>query len=220
MYKNYIKRFLDIVLSAAAILILLPLLIIISVAVRINMGTPIIFVQKRVGKDERVFNMYKFRSMNNKCDDEGNLLPDEDRVTRLGNFLRGSSLDELPELINILKGDISIIGPRPLLVQYLPYYSDTERQRHSVRGGLTVPEVLYDNIMPTWEEQFAYEVDYVNNVSFLLDMKILLKTMKGIIARKDVNYGSYFRKPLDEERKELLNAEKPYERKNNSNTPA
>ena len=181
-------------------IILSPLFILLSVLVGINMGFPIFFCQKRVGKDERVFVMYKFRTMSDRKDKNGNLLPDEERVTGLGRFLRGTSLDELPELFNILIGDISIIGPRPLLVEYLPYYTDYEKQRHKVRGGLTVPEVLYDNITPTWEEQFKYEVEYANNISFRLDLKILFKTITGILKRKDVDYGSYVRLSLIEER--------------------
>ena len=203
MYRKYIKRILDIVLSFAAIIVLFPLMVLLSIAIAINMGTPIFFNQKRVGRNEKVFMMHKFRTMNNKTDDNGQLLPDEKRVTALGRFLRGSSLDELPELFNILVGDLSIIGPRPLLVEYLPYYTEFERQRHKVRGGLTVPEVLYDNVTPTWEEQFRYEVDYANNVSFLLDIKILYKTITGVLKRNNTDYGSYVRKSLIEERKEI-----------------
>lgn len=200
MYRKWIKRLLDIILSLLAIIILSPLLMVIAIAVRINMGSPVIFNQKRVGKGEKIFMMHKFRSMTNKTDENGNLLPNNQRLTKLGRVLRSTSLDELPELFNILAGDISVIGPRPLLVEYLPYYTEYERQRHKVRGGLTVPEVLYDNIQPTWEEQFKYEVDYANNVSFLLDLKILFKTFTGIIKRKDVDYGSYQRVGLVKER--------------------
>lgn len=168
------------------------------------MGAPIFFKQKRVGKHEKIFTMYKFRTMNSKKDLEGNLLPDEQRVTKFGSFLRSTSLDELPELFNILKGDLSIIGPRPLLVEYLPYYTEEERQRHNVRGGLTVPEVLYDNVTPTWEEQFTYEVDYVNNVTFGTDIKILFYTVRNLFKRNKTNYGTYVRKSLIEERIQKL----------------
>lgn len=202
MYKKYIKRMLDIVFSTIALIVFSPLIIVLSILIAVNMGVPVLFKQKRVGKNEKIFTMYKFRSMNDKKDGRGNLLPDEQRVTLLGKFLRGSSLDELPELFNIIKGDISIIGPRPLLVEYLPYYTDYERQRHNVRGGLTVPEVLYDNVMPTWEEQFQYEVIYANNVSFLLDLKILFKTVIGVLKRGNCGYGEYVRKSLVEERGE------------------
>lgn len=201
MYRKYVKRFLDISLSFCALLILWPLMFVICVAVMIDMGKPILFKQERVGKDEKIFKMYKFRTMNNKCASDGTPLPDAERVTRLGAFLRNTSLDELPELINILRGDISIIGPRPLLPEYLPYYTDEEKQRHQVRGGLTVPEVLYDNIMPTWDEQFQYEIDYAQNVSFALDVKILIKTVLGVLRRSQDNYGEYVRKSLVEERK-------------------
>lgn len=201
MYRNYIKRWMDIFFSASAIIILLPVFLILAFLIGMDMGFPIIYKQERVGKDEKIFVLYKFRTMNNKRDRKGHLLPDRFRITKLGKFLRGTSLDELPELVNILKGDISIVGPRPLLVAYLPYYTDYERQRHNVRGGLTVPEVLYNNIMPTWEEQFAYEVDYANNYSFFMDLRIIFKTVTGLIIRNQKNYGLYIRQPLTEERK-------------------
>lgn len=201
MYGKVIKRILDILFSSITLIIFSPLLLIVALLIAVNMGTPVLFKQKRVGKNEKIFMMYKFRSMNDKRDKNGNLLPDNQRVTKLGKLLRGSSLDELPELINVLKGDISIIGPRPLLVEYLPYYTDYERQRHKVRGGLTVPEVLYDNITPTWEEQFKYEVDYANNVTFFTDIKILIKTVTGVFKRGSEGYGEYVRRSLIEERK-------------------
>ncbi len=201
MYRNYIKRWMDIFFSASAIIILLPVFLILAFLIGMDMGFPIIYKQERVGKDEKIFVLYKFRTMNNKRDRKGHLLPDRFRITKLGKFLRGTGLDELPELVNILKGDISIVGPRPLLVAYLPYYTDYERQRHNVRGGLTVPEVLYNNIMPTWEEQFAYEVDYANNYSFFMDLRIIFKTVTGLIVRNQKNYGLYIRQPLTEERK-------------------
>ncbi len=201
MYKHFFKRFFDFFLSLIAILVLSPVLIILSFLVLINMGAPIFFKQKRVGKNEKIFTMYKFRTMNNKKDTNGNLLPDEQRVTKLGKFLRSTSLDELPELFNILKGDLSIIGPRPLLVEYLPYYTEEERTRHSVRGGLTVPEVLYDNVTPTWEEQFSYEIEYAKNVTFCLDVKILFFTIRNLFKRNKTGYGAYVRKSLIEERK-------------------
>lgn len=200
MYEKYIKRLLDLILSSIAIILCSPLILMISLAISISMGTPIFFNQKRVGKDENIFIMYKFRTMNDCRDIYGQLLPDELRITKLGKFLRGTSLDELPELFNIFKGDISIIGPRPLLVEYLPYYTNYERNRHKVRGGLTVPEVLYDNFTPTWEEQFKYEVDYVNNVSFILDAKIFFKTITGVFKRKHAGYGNYIRQSLIKER--------------------
>ena len=204
MYKNYIKRLLDIILSLMALVALSPILLIISVFVRINLGSPIFFKQERVGKDEKIFTMLKFRTMSDKRDEDGNLLPDEFRQTKLGDFLRSTSLDELPELINILKGDISIVGPRPLLVSYLPYYTQEERLRHSVRGGLTVPEVVYGNVTPTWDEQFSYEVDYAKNVSFTLDVKIIWKTLLILFKRVQTDYGSEVRNPLNVERAEMV----------------
>ena len=171
MYKRFGKRILDFCLSLLFILILLPVYFVLGIVVGLNMGFPVIFTQPRVGKDCKVFNIYKFRTMTNVVDDKGKPLPDEKRITGFGRFLRGSSLDELPELYNILKGDLSFVGPRPLLVSYLPYYTEYEKQRHLVRGGLTVPEVLYDNFTPTWEEQFSYEVEYAQKMSFWLDVK-------------------------------------------------
>lgn len=200
MYKKYIKRMLDVLISFVALVVFFPFLLLLMLLVRINLGAPVIFKQKRVGKEERVFTMYKFRTMSEKRDEMGNLLPDEERQTRFGNFLRSTSLDELPELLNILKGDISIVGPRPLLVEYLPFYTERERIRHTVRGGLTVPEVIYGNVTPTWEEQFEYEVKYAENVSFVLDVKIIMHTILILFKRIETNYGSEIRKPLNIER--------------------
>lgn len=207
MYKKYIKRLLDIILSALALIILSPVLLVITILVRVNLGAPIIFKQERVGKDEKIFTMYKFRTMSDKRDEYGQLLPDEQRQTKLGDILRSSSLDELPELVNILKGDISIVGPRPLLVSYLPYYTKEERLRHSVRGGLTVPEVVYGNVTPTWEEQFSYEVEYAKNVSFLLDAKIIWNTILIIFKRVQTDYGAEIRNPLNIERADITREE-------------
>ena len=166
-------------------------------------GNPF-FTQERVGLNEKIFKLIKFRTMTNERDSSGNLLPDEKRVVPYGKFLRSTSLDELPELFNILKGDIAIIGPRPLLVSYLPYYTETERLRHSVRGGLTVPEVIYGNVTPTWEEQFSYEVEYAKNITFPLDVKILWYTILIIFKRIKTDYGSEVRIPLDVERKDWV----------------
>lgn len=200
MYKKYIKRMLDVVISFVALVVLSPVFLILVLLVRVNLGAPVIFKQKRVGKDERIFTMYKFRTMSDKRDEKGILLPDEQRQTRFGNILRTTSLDELPELFNILKGDISIVGPRPLLVEYLPFYTERERIRHTVRGGLTVPEVIYGNVTPTWEEQFKYEVEYAENVSFFLDVKIMISTFLILVKRIETNYGAEIRKPLNVER--------------------
>lgn len=200
MYRRFFKRFFDFILSLLALILLSPLMLLLGILVGINMGWPILFKQRRVGKNEKIFMMYKFRTMSDKKDENGNLLPDEKRVTKFGKFLRSTSLDELPELFNILKGDLSIIGPRPLLVEYLPYYTEQERIRHTVRGGLTVPEVLHDNVTPTWEEQFSYEVEYAQKLSFALDIKILVYTVRNLVKRNSDNYGGYVRKSLVEER--------------------
>lgn len=202
MYKRYIKRALDFLISFIGIIILAPLFLIIALLVKVNLGSPVFFKQERVGKDEKIFTMLKFRTMSNQKDENGVLLSDEKRQTKLGDFLRSTSLDELPELINILKGDLSIVGPRPLLVSYLPYYTDEERIRHSVRGGLTVPEVIYGNVTPTWEEQFSYELNYVKNISLRMDIKILCYTVLILFKRIKTDYGAEVRRPLNEERAE------------------
>jgi lipopolysaccharide/colanic/teichoic acid biosynthesis glycosyltransferase len=200
MYTKYIKRTIDLFLSIFALIIFSPLLVLIALLVRIKLGSPIIFKQQRVGKDEMIFSLYKFRTMTNRCDGHGELLPDEIRLTSFGKVLRSTSLDELPELINILKGELSIIGPRPLILQYLPYYTVFERKRHSVRAGLVPPEILYGDVTPTWERQFEYEVGYADNISFILDLKILIATLKGVLKRNSLDYGGYIRKSLVEER--------------------
>jgi len=200
MYCSYIKRILDISCSFLSTIICLPIFLIISILIRIKLGKPILFTQSRVSRNNNIFTMYKFRTMTEERDKSGKLLPNERRFTKFGSFLRSTSLDELPELINILKGDISIIGPRPLIKEYLPLYSKYELQRHKVRGGLIPPEVLYGNITPTWEQQFKYEVHYANNVSFFLDLKIIVRTLKGVFKRSSIDYGNYIRGSLFEER--------------------
>lgn len=204
MYSKFVKRFLDCFLATLAFIVLLPVLLVVYILVCIFMGTPAIFKQERVGKDEKIFTMYKFRTMTNKTDENGVLLPDEQRKTKFGSFLRSTSIDELPELINIIKGDLSIVGPRPLLVEYLPYYTEEERLRHTVRGGLTQPEVLYDKVFPTWDEQLQYEVEYAKNVTFKTDVKIIFKTIQIIFGRIEKNYGEQTRKTLIEERREKV----------------
>lgn len=211
MYSKYIKRILDFILAILAVTILSPLLLVLSILVMVNLGKPIIFKQERIGKNEKLFLMYKFRTMTDAKDKEGNLLPDEQRQTSFGSFLRSTSLDELPELFNIIKGDLAIVGPRPLLVSYLPYYKQEERRRHEIRGGLTVPEVIYGNTSPSWDEQFKYEIDYVDNVSFLLDIKIIIKTFLIIFKRVNNDYGTEVRVPLNVERKDVI-VETSYEK--------
>lgn len=186
MYKKYIKRILDIILSLIAIIVTLPIFLIVGILVLIFLGKPAIFRQKRPGKNEKIFTMYKFRTMTNKKDENGNLLPDELRLTKLGKFLRKTSLDEIPEFINILKGDMSFVGPRPLLVEYLPYYTEEEHHRHDVRPGLTgLAQVSGRNLL-NWNDKFQKDLEYVNNITFINDVKIVAKTIKEVIERKNI----------------------------------
>lgn len=187
MYRRFFKRFFDILLSACALVVLSPVLLVVAVLVRIKLGSPVIFCQERPGKNEKIFKMYKFRTMTDAWDEDGKLLPDEVRLTKFGRLLRSTSLDELPELWNILKGEMSIVGPRPLLVRYLPYYTEEERHRHDVRPGLTgLAQVSGRNFLP-WEERFAIDLDYIERESFQTDVKIILYTVLKVIARKDIN---------------------------------
>lgn len=186
MYKKYIKRILDIILSLIAIIITLPIFLIVGILILIFIGQPAIFRQKRPGKNEKKFTMYKFRTMTNKKDEDGNLLPDELRLTKLGKFLRKTSLDEIPEFINILKGDMSFVGPRPLLVEYLPYYTEEEHHRHDVRPGLTgLAQVIGRNNLD-WNDKFQKDLEYVNNITFINDVKIIIDTIKIVFKREDI----------------------------------
>ncbi len=186
VYEKYIKRTIDVVLSSVAIVVLSPIMLLLALLVKIKLGSPVIFKQKRPGKDEKIFTLYKFRTMTNWKDERGNLLPDEQRLTKFGKKLRATSLDELPELFNILKGDLSIVGPRPLLVEYLPYYTEKERARHSVRPGLSgLAQVSGRNFL-TWDARLAKDVEYVRNISFLLDVKIVFMTIFQVLKQKDV----------------------------------
>lgn len=185
-YEKYIKRLLDIVLSGAALVILSPLLLITAVLVRIKLGSPVIFTQERPGKDEKVFKLHKFRSMTDARDASGNLLPDKERLTRFGAKLRSLSIDELPELWDIFRGKMSIVGPRPLLVEYLPYYTADERHRHDVRPGLTGLAQINGRNTLTWEQKFAYDLEYVQHISFITDLSILLGTVGKVLSRSGV----------------------------------
>ena len=200
MYAKYIKRLLDIVLSLIAIIVLSPVYLIVAIVVRIQMGSPVLFSQDRIGKDEKVFKLYKFRSMTNEKDENGKLLPEEKRLTKFGLTLRSTSLDELPELFSILKGDMSIVGPRPLPTYYGPYYYPEERKRHQVRGGLIPPDGLSKQTTPEWEVQFKYDNYYVENVSFLLDCKVILVTFLILFKRVETQYGTKDRPHLNEYR--------------------
>lgn len=189
MYAKYIKRTLDLILSLMALIVLMPLMIIIGILVRINLGSPIIFKQKRPGKNEKIFTLYKFRTMTDKRDIDGNLLPDEYRLTKFGKFLRSTSLDELPELINIIKGDMAIVGPRPLLVEYLPYYTEEEKHRHDVRPGLTGLAQVNGRNLLEWDEKLKKDLEYINSISVKNDLFIIFRTIINVIKRKDIAVG-------------------------------
>ncbi len=187
IYARYIKRILDIILSLSAIIILSPILLILYILVRVKLGSPVLFKQERPGKDEKIFTLCKFRTMTDKRGADGELLPDEERLTKFGKKLRSTSLDELPELFNILKGEMSIIGPRPLLVRYLPRYNEFQRHRHDVRPGLTGLAQINGRNAITWEQKFAYDVEYVNNLSFALDLHIFFVTIRAVLRREGIS---------------------------------
>lgn len=187
MYKNYIKRFLDFTLSLLALILLSPLMLIIAILVRIKLGTPVIFKQQRPGKNEKIFTLYKFRTMTDKKDENGNLLPDSERLTKFGKLLRSTSLDELPELVNIIKGDMAIVGPRPLLVGYLPLYNEEQKHRHDVRPGLTGLAQVNGRNSISWEEKFKDDLKYVNKITFIGDTKIILKTVGKVFKREGIS---------------------------------
>lgn len=193
IYEKCIKRGLDILLSLTALIILSPILLIVAILIRIKLGTPVIFKQSRPGKNGEIFSLYKFRTMTDAKDENGNLLPDSKRMTPFGHTLRKLSLDELPELWNIIKGDMSIIGPRPLLVRYLPYYTEEENRRHSVRPGLTgLAQIHGRNSVERWETRFAYDLEYADNITFIRDCKIILGTVKNVFKSEGVVDPGYF----------------------------
>lgn len=207
MYAKFGKRFLDFTLSLIALLILSPVLLLLTLFGAIAMGGNPFFLQKRPGKrnrrgNEKIFTLIKFRTMNNKKDADGNLLPDEVRLSKYGKFLRSTSLDELPELFNILLGSMSIVGPRPLLVSYLPYYTEEERQRHDVRPGLTGLAQVSGRNTVSWEKRFALDVEYRNNLTFANDVKIIINTIKAVLSHDSIelnaleNFDEYRRKQL------------------------
>lgn len=187
IYQKYIKRILDITLSGAAIIVLSPVMGVTAILVKKKLGSPVIFKQKRPGKDEKIFTMYKFRTMTDARDEKGEWLPDSVRLTTFGKMLRSTSLDELPEFFNILKGDMSIIGPRPLLVQYLPLYNEKQKRRHEVRPGLSGLAQVNGRNAITWEQKFDYDVEYVKKVSFTLDVRIVIKTMIKAFRQENIN---------------------------------
>lgn len=213
MYAKYFKRMLDFLLSLSGIIILSPLLIILTVLGTFFMRGNPFFFQERPGKNEKIFKLIKFRSMDNRKDRSGNLLPDEIRLNKYGKFLRSTSLDELPELINILIGQLSIIGPRPLLVSYLPYYTEEEHHRHDVTPGLTGLSQVSGRNYVSWEDKFAMDLEYVNNISFSMDISILLKTVSVVFKRENIETASsivhdgVLYRPLDVERAEKIKGE-------------
>lgn len=207
MYAKYIKRILDFTLSLLALLVLSPVLLVLTVLGAVKMKGNPFFTQQRPGKDEKIFKLIKFRSMTCEKDADGNLLPDEKRLTRYGRLLRSTSLDELPELLNILKGDMSIVGPRPLAVQYLPWYNEEEKRRHSVRPGLTGMAQVHGRNATTWEQRFSYDIDYVDHITFLGDVRILVQTVTTVFRRSGIgvrgvdspmDFDAYRRKQLEE----------------------
>ena len=187
MYKLFFKRIIDIFLSVIFILLFWWLYIIIVILVRRKLGSPVIFRQKRPGLNEKIFTMYKFRTMTDEKDKEGNLLSDKDRLTKFGKFLRSTSLDEIPELWNVIKGEMSLVGPRPLLVSYLAKYNEYEKRRHEVRPGITGFAQVNGRNNTTWEDRFKNDIYYVENISFLLDIKIIIKTFLKVIKKSDIN---------------------------------
>lgn len=190
IYRRYIKRPMDFMLSLLALVVLSPIFLIVAILVKTKLGSPVLFKQKRPGMNERIFTMYKFRTMTDERDENGELLPNNMRHNKFGKLLRSTSLDELPELLNIIKGDMSIIGPRPLLVEYLFLYNSHQKRRHKERPGLTgLAQVKGRNLL-TWEEKFDLDVKYVDNINFINDIKIILLTIKSVFVREGINFSN------------------------------
>lgn len=187
MYRLFFKRIIDIFLSLIFILLFWWLYIVIIILVKKKLGSPVLFKQERPGLNEKIFTMYKFRTMTDRKDESGNLLPDKDRLTKFGRFLRSTSLDEIPELWNVLKGEMSLVGPRPLLVEYLSKYTKNEKRRHEVRPGITGYAQVNGRNNTTWEDRFKNDIYYVENISFLLDLRIITKTILKVIKKSDIN---------------------------------
>lgn len=209
MYK-VIKRAFDFCSALALFIVISPIFIVLAVLVRVKMGSPIFFRQIRSGKNEKDFGLIKFRTMTNATDADGNLLPDEQRFTAFGKWLRSSSLDELPELLNIIKGDMSVIGPRPLPPAYNDYYTEEEKKRFLVRGGLLPPDSVSPDPMISWDKQFEYEADYGANLSFKKDWDVFCGTFRILLNRSKSDYGEYVRQPLSDERKNMKKQWKEY----------
>ena len=187
IYARFFKRPMDFLLSLIALIILSPLLLVIALLVRIKLGSPVLFKQRRPGKNEKIFTLYKFRTMTDEKDQYGSLLPKENRFTKFGNLIRKLSIDELPEIFNILKGEMSIVGPRPLLIEYLPLYNEKQKKRHSVRPGLTGLAQINGRNAITWQKKFDFDLEYVHNVTFLNDIKIITRTFFKVLKREGVN---------------------------------
>jgi undecaprenyl phosphate N,N'-diacetylbacillosamine 1-phosphate transferase len=185
-YQRFFKRPMDFVISLLAVIILSPLIVVLAILVKTKLGSPVLFKQNRIGLNEKIFEIYKFRTMSTNKDFNGNLLPDEQRLTKFGKFMRSTSLDELPELFNILKGDMSIVGPRPLVEKYLLFFTDYEKKRHSVRPGLTGNAQINGRNSIKWEERFKYDVDYVNNIKLIRDLVIIFKTIFIVLKRENI----------------------------------
>ena len=199
-YERFVKRPLDCFLASLALVVLSPIIGITAVLVRVKLGSPVLFTQERPGRGEKPFKIYKFRSMTDKRDENGDLLPDAERLTGFGKVLRSTSLDELPELYNIAKGDMAIVGPRPLLIQYLPYYRDEERERHAIRPGLTGYAQIHGRNYVMWDQRIKLDVEYAQKITFIGDLKIILQTVVKVIKRSDVAEKRI--PPLDQVRKE------------------
>lgn len=187
MYANFFKRLIDFILSACAIIVLGIPLLIVALLIKVKLGSPVLFKQRRPGKNGEIFEIYKFRTMTDERDANGNLLPDNERLTDFGKMLRSTSIDELPEILNIVKGDMAIIGPRPLLEEYLPLYNEEQAHRHDVRPGLTGWAQINGRNTISWEDKFKYDVEYVRNISFMFDLKIFFLTIKKVFVREGIN---------------------------------
>ena len=202
MFKA-IKRIFDLLSSVLLLIVISPVFLIIAILVKRYHGSPVFFHQIRSGKDMMSFGMIKFRTMTNEMDENGSLLPDEKRVTRLGKWLRSTSLDELPELINIIKGDMSVIGPRPLYPRYNDFFTEEEKKRFLVRGGLITPDSVDPEPVISWDKEFKYDIDYAENLSFKKDLSIFIGVFRILFKRNISNYGAFVRKPLDVERNHM-----------------
>ncbi len=207
MYKRLIKRPLGLILSTILFIVLLPVFIVLYLLVLLFIGKPVFFKQERTTINKKTFQIIKFRTMTNAKDDKGNLLSDDKRLTKFGHFLRTTSLDELPELLNIIKGDMSFIGPRPLPTSYMSYYKEEEMARFEVRGGLVPPDSIDKKAVISWDKQFEYEKDYGKNVTFIKDLMIFFGVFRIIFQRNKTDYGSFVRQPLNVERKEMAKKE-------------